>query len=335
MATSFASPTLRRRRRSSQRGTCRPTRSAVHAQERQRRPDPESALGSRRQRDRAIRRARAEARGAVLARTARRNRDVRHRQSRSQDRGRQVGRSRRAAGHRTVPVRSDGVLHPIRRLHLPEPDRQHLQRDGVRRPGRSGISPRAAAGHLFAARRDLPRRRIPVPMGRRCRCGPGSGASRVSTTSCAPPSPTAPTCRASRRSASAAASISATPNGSGASTCCMRSRRTTSPSSARRQPTATTCSRAEISHTKTLRNDPSGIRQFTVGVVGNNLLNEDIRNHVSYTKDCRADARRQRAGVRQREVLTPGSGRRRSPAAGPHGAACREIRARREWLTLC
>ena len=43
--------------------------------------------------------------------------------------------------------------------------------------------------------------------------------------------------------------------------------------------------KAEISHTRTLHNHPSGIQQFTVGVVGNNLLNEDIRNHVSYTKD--------------------------------------------------
>jgi len=43
--------------------------------------------------------------------------------------------------------------------------------------------------------------------------------------------------------------------------------------------------RAEISNTQTFRNHPLGIQQFTVGVVGNNLLNEDIRNHVSYTKD--------------------------------------------------
>ena len=41
-----------------------------------------------------------------------------------------------------------------------------------------------------------------------------------------------------------------------------------------------------------LKNDPTGIKQITVGVVGNNLLNEDIRNHVSYTKD---------------EVLMPGA----------------------------
>jgi iron complex outermembrane recepter protein len=43
--------------------------------------------------------------------------------------------------------------------------------------------------------------------------------------------------------------------------------------------------RAEISHTTALKNHPSGIRQVTVGVVGNNLLNENIRNSVSYTKD--------------------------------------------------
>ena len=51
--------------------------------------------------------------------------------------------------------------------------------------------------------------------------------------------------------------------------------------------------KAEISYTKKLTNAPAGApREFTVGVVGNNLLNEDIRNHVSYTKD---------------EVLMPGA----------------------------
>ena len=43
--------------------------------------------------------------------------------------------------------------------------------------------------------------------------------------------------------------------------------------------------KAEVSHTHTFKNEPSGIRQLTVGVVGNNLLDADIRNHVSYTKD--------------------------------------------------
>ena len=43
--------------------------------------------------------------------------------------------------------------------------------------------------------------------------------------------------------------------------------------------------RAEVSNTRTFKNDPTGIKQLTVGVSGNNLLNENIRNHVSYTKD--------------------------------------------------
>ena len=64
----------------------------------------------------------------------------------------------------------------------------------------------------------------------------------------------------------------------------MPSRRTTSPSSA--TPTASyNLLKVEISHTRELKNDPSGIKKITVGVVGNNLLNEDIRIHVSYTKD--------------------------------------------------
>ena len=51
--------------------------------------------------------------------------------------------------------------------------------------------------------------------------------------------------------------------------------------------------KVELSHTEQLKNHPSGIKQYTVGIVGNNLLNEDIRNHVSYTKD---------------QVLLPGAG---------------------------
>jgi iron complex outermembrane receptor protein len=43
--------------------------------------------------------------------------------------------------------------------------------------------------------------------------------------------------------------------------------------------------KVEVSRTETFRNHPLGMKQLTVGVVGNNLLNEDIRNHVSYTKD--------------------------------------------------
>jgi iron complex outermembrane receptor protein len=43
--------------------------------------------------------------------------------------------------------------------------------------------------------------------------------------------------------------------------------------------------RVELSHTEEFRNHPTGIKRLTVGLVGNNLLNDDIRNHVSYTKD--------------------------------------------------
>jgi iron complex outermembrane receptor protein len=51
--------------------------------------------------------------------------------------------------------------------------------------------------------------------------------------------------------------------------------------------------RAELSHTSVFGDDAFGRKQITVGVVGNNLLNEDIRNHVSFTKDS---------------VLMPGAG---------------------------
>jgi len=51
--------------------------------------------------------------------------------------------------------------------------------------------------------------------------------------------------------------------------------------------------KAELSYTQKVANaQPGAPREFTVGVVGNNLLNEDIRNHVSYTKN---------------EVLLPGA----------------------------
>ena len=44
--------------------------------------------------------------------------------------------------------------------------------------------------------------------------------------------------------------------------------------------------RAELSYTtKLTKTDWWGAQQFTFGVVGDNLLNEDIRNAVSYNKD--------------------------------------------------
>jgi iron complex outermembrane receptor protein len=50
--------------------------------------------------------------------------------------------------------------------------------------------------------------------------------------------------------------------------------------------------KAEVARTMKFKNDPTGMRQVTFGVVGNNLLNADIRNAVSYTKH---------------EVLAPGA----------------------------
>ena len=44
--------------------------------------------------------------------------------------------------------------------------------------------------------------------------------------------------------------------------------------------------KAELSYTQKIRSArPFEPREFTVGIVGNNLLNEDIRNSVSYTKN--------------------------------------------------
>ena len=43
--------------------------------------------------------------------------------------------------------------------------------------------------------------------------------------------------------------------------------------------------KAEISHTRQLTPTDFGPREMTIGLVGNNLLNDDIRNSVSFTKD--------------------------------------------------
>ena len=43
--------------------------------------------------------------------------------------------------------------------------------------------------------------------------------------------------------------------------------------------------KAEISYTYKLRPSSFGVQELTWGIVGDNLLNDDIRNHVSFTKD--------------------------------------------------
>ena len=73
----------------------------------------------------------------------------------------------------------------------------------------------------------------------------------------------------------------------------MRLRRTTSPPIGETPTPGYNLLKAEVSYKTKL--DPSwfGAREMTVGLVGNNLLNENIRNSVSYNKD---------------EVLLPGIG---------------------------
>ena len=103
-------------------------------------------------------------------------------------------------------------------------------------------------------------------------------------------------CRASRRIAPAAAFSTATTNGCSASTLlyAFAQRQIASEDGVPTEtPTAGyTLLKAELSRTTVLKNDIFGAKLVTVGVVGNNLLNADIRNHVSYTKD---------------EVLMPGA----------------------------
>ena len=43
--------------------------------------------------------------------------------------------------------------------------------------------------------------------------------------------------------------------------------------------------KAELSYTEKLKPTDFGPREINVGIVGDNLLNADIRNSVSYTKD--------------------------------------------------
>jgi iron complex outermembrane recepter protein len=74
----------------------------------------------------------------------------------------------------------------------------------------------------------------------------------------------------------------------------MPSRRTTSRWSVRRPTPGYNDLRAEISYRWVpARLTPDSLREVVVGVTGTNLLNDDIRNSVSYTKD---------------EVLLPGRG---------------------------
>ncbi len=121
--------------------------------------------------------------------------------------------------------------------------------------------------------------------------GAGCGASRGNTTSCTPSSPTAPTFRRCRRIAWAGASTIATRN--------WLARVNLLHAFAQHEfatfdtPTpGYNLLNAELSYTTKLDRQAGLVPEITVGIRGENLLNDDIRNSVSYKKD---------------EVLQPGT----------------------------
>ena len=233
-----------------------------------------------------------QAGGAVFARRARCDRDLRHRQSQSRHRDREIDRDRAAARDRAVPVRSDRLLHAVQRLHLPPPDRQHLRGRRLRRSGRSGVrsnstrrsirsaTPPSAAANSRASSMSAPLhggiwgienqfdvvratftdgtnvpRIPPVRVGGGVFWRDANWLARVNLLHAFAQNDIAP--------------IGETPTA------------------------GYNLLKAEISYKTKL--DPTwfGAREMTVGLVGNNLLNENIRNSVSYNKD---------------EVLMPGIG---------------------------
>ena len=284
-------------------GPATPRRPALHAEERQRRPDPEPALESRRQRHGAICRARAEACRAVLARRARRHRDVRHRQSRickiETAKSVEVG-LRRAVG----PFRFEATAYytQLRRLHLPAADRQHLRRGACVAAGDPATA-RTQPGALLAARRDLPRRRVPVPV--RCRAAVDRlvGHRR----------PVRHRARDLHRRHQRAAH-SADALGGGVYLARRQLARARQPAARlraeRHRAVGETPTpgynelRAEVSYTRKLDDDRLRHQsEVMVGIVGNNLLNEHIRNTRVLHQGRGADAGRQCARVRDGEVL--------------------------------
>ena len=248
----------------------------------------------------AICRTRAQTGRAVFARPARCDRHLRHRQSQSRHRDRQIDRGRVAAGDRAVAIRSHRLLHPVQRLHLPPAHRQYCDEFGLRRCGHPARELKQAVysqrdaifrGGEFQSQLDV----APLMAA--------SGASRTSSTSCAPPSPTAPTCRAFRRYGSAAACIWRDANWL-VRINLLHAFAQNDIAPIGETPTAGyNLLKAEISYKTKL--DPSwfGAREMTVGLVGNNLLNENIRNSVSLHQGRGADAGHRHARVCEREVL--------------------------------
>ena len=205
----------------------------------------------------------------------------------------EIGHPPRRAG--SSASRRPPTTRAIRRLHLPQPHRRDLRRRrSTPAPARRSSAPAATSTRrsIRSATRPSAAANSRASSTWRRSWG-GTFGIETSTTSCARPSPTAPMCRASRRARRRRRVLARRATGSRASTCCTRSRRTTSrgerdadrrlqPAQGRARSTPRRCGRT-ISARATSR----------VGIVGNNLLNDDIRNHVSFKKD---------------EVLMPGRG---------------------------
>ena len=256
-----------------------------HAEERERRPDPESAVGSGRQRHRAICRARAEAGGIVLARRTRRDRHLRHRQSQSRHRNRQ-DRSKSDCDGRQDPSGSKrppttpnstasfsaaspatpATMSPVSSPADPAAPLElnqaiYSQRDATFRGGefqfQLDIAPLNGGFWGIEGQFDVVRATFTdgtnVPRIPPQRVGGGlfwrnaNWLTRINLLHAFAQNDIAP--------------IGETPTA------------------------GYNLLKAEISYRTKL--DPTwfGAREMTVGLVGNNLLNENIRNSVSYTKD--------------------------------------------------
>ena len=94
----------------------------------------------------------------------------------------------------------------------------------------------------------------------------------------------AATCPASRRIAPVPACTTATPAGSRASACCTPSTRMRS-ARARRPTKGYTLLNADLAYTLKLDPLAGAATEMTVGLKGENLLDDDVRNHVSFKKD--------------------------------------------------
>ena len=164
----------------------------------------------------------------------------------------------------------------------------------------------------FIAQRDaiFSRRRAGLAVGRDPVAGPACSASTASTTRCARPSRTAATCRACPPQRVGGGMYLAQrqlvrPRRADARVRAVRSRRRS-----RRRPPATIWSRPRSSTSSSGTNSPWGPIEVTTGLVGNNLLDVDIRNSTQFHKD---------------EILQPGRSVKfylnaKFDAIGPSGA---------------